>query len=75
MFEQIVEANPDVTLVRYFGRSLSVSEVDQLSDAASCALAAHGVTRGARVGLILQNVPEVIIAILAAWKLGAIIVP
>lgn len=75
MFKQSVARSPRSTLIQYQGRSLSLEEVDRLSDAVACALDAHGVTRKDRVAFVLQNVPEFVIALLAVWKLGAIVVP
>ena len=65
----------DEPLVHYFGASLTGDEVDRASDALACALAERGVARGDRVALYLQNVPQLPIAVIAAWKLGAIVVP
>lgn len=75
MFKQSAARSPNSTLIEYFGRTLSLEEVDRLSDAIACALIDHGVARNDRVAFILQNVPEFVIALLAVWKIGAIAVP
>lgn len=75
MFKQSVARSPDSTLIEYFGQTLSLRQVDQLSNAVACAIAARGIARNDRVALLLQNVPEFVIALLAIWKLGAIVVP
>jgi long-chain acyl-CoA synthetase len=62
-------------LVHYFASSLTGSEVDDASDALASALASRGVAPGDRIGLYLQNVPQLPIAVIAAWKAGAIAVP
>ena len=59
----------------YFDTPLTGADVDADSDALAVALAARGLGRGDRVALFLQNVPQFVIAMLAAWKLGAIVVP
>ena len=46
-----------------------------MSDALAVALQRRGVGRGDRVALYLQNIPQVLIAVLAAWKCGAVVVP
>ena len=61
--------------VHYFGRVLTGAEIERDRDALAAGLAAHGVGRGDRVALYLQNVPEMVIGLLAAWRLGAIVVP
>jgi len=59
----------------YFDTPLTGADVDADSDALAVALAARGLGRGDRVALFLQNVPQFVITLLAAWKLGAIAVP
>ena len=59
----------------YFDTAVTGAAVEADSDALAAALAARGVGRGDRVALFLQNVPQFVIAMLAAWKLGAIAVP
>ena len=59
----------------YFDTPLTGADVDADSDALAVALAARGLGRGDRIALFLQNIPQFVIALLAAWKLGAIAVP
>jgi long-chain acyl-CoA synthetase len=59
----------------YFDTALTGATVEADSDALAVALAARGLGRGDRIALFLQNVPQFVIAMLAAWKLGAIAVP
>jgi long-chain acyl-CoA synthetase len=59
----------------YFDAPVTGADVDADSDALACALAAGGIGRGDRVALYLQNVPQFAVGLLAAWKLGAIVVP
>src|SRR5262245_15434134 len=61
--------------LHYFDTALTGGAVEGDSDALAVALAAHGLGRGDRIALFLQNVPHFVIAMLAAWKLGAIAVP
>ena len=62
-------------LVHYFETPLSGREVDEASDALAGALADSGIAAGDRIVLQLQNMPQFVIATIAAWKLGAIAVP
>ena len=59
----------------YFDTPVTGAAVDADSDALAAALAARGLGQGDRLALFLQNVPQFVIALLAAWKLGAIAVP
>jgi long-chain acyl-CoA synthetase len=59
----------------YFDTAVTGATVEADSDALAAALAARGLGRGDRIALFLQNVPQFVIAMLAAWKLGAIAVP
>lgn len=75
MFKASVEREPERALVHYFDSTLTVKEVDQISDALAVALSTHGVERGDRVAVYMQNVPQFVLTLIAAWKLGAILVP
>src|SRR3954468_11054452 len=76
MFDAAVLEHPDEPLVHYFGTTLTVAEVDRQSAALAAAMAEEcGLERGDRVVVQLQNVPAFLIAMLAIWRLGAIMVP
>jgi fatty-acyl-CoA synthase len=66
---------PDAVAVRYHGADTTWRELDRRTDALAAGLAAQGVGKGDRVGLLLLNRPEFIDTVLAAWKLGALAVP
>src|SRR5918911_5382683 len=65
---------PDRALMHYFDATITVAEADRLSDALAVGLRELGVEPGARVAVYLQNVPQFVLALVAAWKAGAIIV-
>lgn len=73
-FRAAAVAAADRPFLRYFGTVLSYGEVDRLSDALAVALQDNGFGHGDRVALYLQNVPQYVIALLAAWKAGGIAV-
>ena len=75
MFQATLRRCPDAVAVHYLDAALTHAELDALSGAFGAALAQRGVARGDRIALYLQNVPEFVVAVLAAWKLGAIAVP
>jgi long-chain acyl-CoA synthetase len=75
VFKTAVSAEPSSAAVHYFDRSLTYREIDDLSDGFAVWLNQQNIGRGDRVALILQNVPQFLIALLAAWKTGAIAVP
>ena len=75
MFRASVSRNPDGDIIRYFGGRITARELDELSDAFAVALAGLGVRAGDRVAVYVQNVPQFVIAMLAAWKAGGIAVP
>ena len=55
--------------------TLTFSEVDIQSDALAAALANLGIVTGDRVALVLPACPEFAVAMFAAAKLGAVVVP
>ncbi|MGW4084440.1 class I adenylate-forming enzyme family protein [Streptomyces sp. NPDC004822] len=66
---------PDRVCLAYFDARLTYREVDELSDSVAGHLAARGLRRGDRVAILLQNSPHFVLALLGAWKAGAIVVP
>lgn len=75
MFRAGADADPEAPLVRYFDTTFTYRQVDDMSDALAVALAEDGIGRGDRVAVVLQNVPQYFVAVIAAWKLGAVPVP
>ncbi|WP_410579186.1 AMP-binding protein [Amycolatopsis sp. lyj-108] len=74
-FRRTVERFPHVTAIAYFDGRMSYREVDELSDGIARHLIASGFTPGDRLALILQNIPQFVLALLGAWKAGGIVVP
>ena len=66
---------PDQPALLFKGSVLSYGELDRLSDACAAAFASLGIARGDRVGLLLPNCPQFMIAEFGAWKIGAIVAP
>ncbi len=66
---------PDRTAIAYFDARLSYREVDELSDGLARHLVASGFARGDRLAIVLQNIPQFVITLLAAWKAGGVVVP
>jgi long-chain acyl-CoA synthetase len=74
MFRAAVERAGDRPLVRYFDAALTGAEIDRVSDGLAVGLRELGVGSGDRIAVYLQNVPQFVLAMLAGWKLGAIMV-
>lgn len=74
MFDAAVRAYQDAPAIHYFDRSISYRELDQLAASLASYLAAQGIGSADRIALYLQNVPQFVIGLVAAWKLGAIAV-
>jgi long-chain acyl-CoA synthetase len=70
-----VEQAPDRRAVAYFDGGLSYADLDRLSSGLAAYLRDHGFTCGDRLAVYLQNIPQYVIAVLAAWKAGGIVVP
>ncbi|MFE3580814.1 class I adenylate-forming enzyme family protein [Streptomyces vinaceus] len=74
-FREAVARAPGRTALAYFDGRVGYAETDALSDSVAGHLAAHGIGRGDRVAVMLQNTPHFVLAVLAAWKAGAVVVP
>jgi long-chain acyl-CoA synthetase len=73
-FAEAVETDPAAAMMYYLDAALSRADVARFSDAFAVALGDLGVRRGDRVALYLQNVPQLVIAMIGIWKAGAIAV-
>lgn len=74
-FERIHQSNPDKPCICYFDRVFSYQEVAHMASAFASALAEMGVTAQDRVMMVLQNIPQAIVASLATWMCSATVVP
>jgi long-chain acyl-CoA synthetase len=75
LFRRHAAERPDAPQLHYYGATLDRAATDRLSDALAAGLERRGVGRGDRVAVALQNTPVCVLAVLAVWKLGAIVVP
>ncbi|CAL9398545.1 Long-chain-fatty-acid--CoA ligase [Streptomyces sp. enrichment culture] len=74
-FRTAARRAPGRTALAYFDGRVDYAAADALSDSLAGHLAARGVGRGDRVAVALQNTPHFVLAVLAAWKAGAVVVP
>lgn len=74
MFRASLRADPDGDAIRYFDGVISRRELDELSDGLASGLLAEGFSPDDRLAVYLQNVPQFVIAMLAAWKAGGMLV-
>src|SRR3982074_335831 len=74
-FRRSVRRDPELTAIAYFDGRLSYREVDELSDGVANHPLAEGFRRGDRLAIVLQNIPQFVLALLGAWKAGGIVVP
>jgi long-chain acyl-CoA synthetase len=65
-------ANP---LIHYLDQTITIGELDAMSDALAVKFCQSGMGSGDRIAVMLQNVPQFVIALLAAWKINACVVP
>ena len=65
---------PDRAAIKYFDGVITRRELDEISDALACGLLANGFEAGDRLAVYLQNVPQFVIGLLAAWKAGGMMV-
>lgn len=77
---ELSEERPDDVAYVHLGmdgteRTHTWRELEQRSSQVAAAMAARGVGFGDLVGLGIRNSPELVFAVLGAWKLGAIPVP
>ncbi|MBF0277000.1 MAG: AMP-binding protein [SAR324 cluster bacterium] len=74
-FKKTAHRFPDKASVCYFDHAITYGDIDRFSDNLAAALLDFGLKKKDRIILVFQNIPQVLIATYAAWKLGAIVVP
>jgi long-chain acyl-CoA synthetase len=65
---------PDHPATSFFGAQLTFLDLKERSDALAAALAGLGIVKGDRVGIMLPNCPQYILAAFAILRLGAVVV-
>jgi long-chain acyl-CoA synthetase len=75
MFLETVQTKPEQPALYYFDRVISYGELDRASSALAAAFKEHDIRRSDRIALFLQNIPQFLIGLYGAWKVGAIVVP
>jgi long-chain acyl-CoA synthetase len=65
---------PDRAATSFFGAELTFMDLKRRSDAFAAALAGFGIGKGDRVGIMLPNCPQYIIAAFGILKRGAVVV-
>ena len=63
-----VTKRPDAPAVHYFDATFGFAEIDRAVEALACVLEDRGVTRGDRIAVYLQNDPQWLVTMLAAWR-------
>lgn len=65
---------PDRPATAFLGAHLTWAEIRKLSDRLATALARSGISKGDRVGIMLPNCPQYVIAAFAILRIGGIVV-
>jgi long-chain acyl-CoA synthetase len=63
---------PHLAALDYFGKKISFAELDGLVNRFARALTALGIQKGDTVAMLLPNIPQIVIANYAAWRIGAV---
>ncbi|MBM3301039.1 MAG: acyl--CoA ligase, partial [Deltaproteobacteria bacterium] len=74
-FLRSAASQPGAPAIFYFDQPISYGDLDRWSDSLAAAFRGMGLRSGDRIIVVLQNVPQFLIVVYAAWKLGIIVVP
>src|SRR4051794_35370498 len=74
MFRAGVARDPDGDALRYFDGTVVRRELDEMTDALAAGLLDSGFSPGDRLAVYLQNVPQFVVAMVATWKAGGVLV-
>ncbi len=65
---------PDNVALILMGKKITYRQLDDYVNMFASALSGLGISKGDKVALILPNIPQIVIATYAVWRLGAIVV-
>ncbi len=68
--EEIGHQYPDAPALAYMGRVISYAELDALANRLAHVFLELGLKPGDTVGINMPNIPQYVVAMLAAWKTG-----
>ncbi len=66
------ERFPQRPALDYFGRQITYAQLDELVNRFARGLTALGIRKGDTVAMLLPNIPQIVIANYAAWRIGAV---
>jgi long-chain acyl-CoA synthetase len=75
LLEEAVRRTPGRAACRYFNQELTYTELLEQSRRMAALLRQRGLRPGERVGVILPNIPEYLIALFGTWMAGGVVVP
>ncbi|MBT3257157.1 MAG: AMP-binding protein [Deltaproteobacteria bacterium] len=65
---------PDAVAIDFYGREISYAELDRYADRFAQSLIDHGLGKGDRVGIYMQNCPQFVISFFGAIRAGGVLV-
>jgi long-chain acyl-CoA synthetase len=74
LLEDVARDFPHAPALHFEGRTTSFAQLAEQAHRFAGVLAGFGVGRGTRVGLILPNCPQTVVALFGALRLGATVV-
>lgn len=74
LLEQTARRYPQRIAIRYFKETITYEELFERARQAAAVFQSHGVKPGDRVGLLLPNIPEYLIAAYGVWMAGGLVV-
>ena len=74
LLEDAARQHPNAPAIYFEGRSTSYAQLADQAWRLAGALAELGVTKGTRVGLVLPNCPQAVVALFGVLRLGAVVV-
>lgn len=75
LLEQAAKRTPKRVACRFFRQEVTYEELLTQSRQMASALRARGLQPGERVGILLPNVPEYLVALFGTWMAGGVTVP
>jgi len=74
VLEETAQKYPLKTCTLFKGTAITYQQMDELSDRLAAGLSSMGIQKGDRLGIMMNNLPQFVLAYFAALKAGAVVV-
>lgn len=74
-FRRYVGSDPEAACIHFFDAAYAYRQINDMASSLAAKLSEQGLGRQDRMMIVMQNIPQAVVATLSAWMCGAVVVP